>query len=81
MSDLDRIITITIDRQTKAVSQVGFGVMLLLGPEGEMPVAQTTRRRGGRRALPQPGSVEGRREARNSRGRIYPVSGDIYQDR
>ena len=43
MSDLDRIIAIQIDRQTKAVSQKGFGTMLLLGPEGEKPGAMTTR--------------------------------------
>ena len=43
MSDLDRIINIQIDRQTKAVSQKGFGVMLLLGPEAEKPAAMTNR--------------------------------------
>ena len=43
MSDLDRIINIQIDRQTKAVSQKGFGTMLLLGPETEKPGAMTTR--------------------------------------
>lgn len=45
MSDLDRIINIQIDRQTKAVSQKGFGVALFLGPVGEKPGAQTTRTR------------------------------------
>jgi len=43
MSDLDRIINIQIDRQTKAVSQQGFGTMLLLGPETEKPVGMTNR--------------------------------------
>lgn len=45
MSDLDRIINIQIDRQTKAVSQKGFGTMLLLGPETEKPAGMTTRAR------------------------------------
>jgi len=43
MSDLDRIINIQIDRQTTAVSQKGFGTMLLLGPESEKPGAMTNR--------------------------------------
>lgn len=44
MSDLDRIITINIDRQTTAVSQAGFGVALILGADGtEKPAGQTTR--------------------------------------
>lgn len=37
MSELDRIINIQIDRQTTAVSQKGFGTMLLLGDEAEKP--------------------------------------------
>lgn len=43
MSDLDRIINIQIDRQTTAVSQKGFGTMLLLGPESEKPAGMTNR--------------------------------------
>jgi len=43
MSDLDRIINIQISRQTKAVSQKGFGIMLLLADDAEKPAGQTTR--------------------------------------
>ena len=43
MSDLDRIISINIDRQTKAVSQAGFGVLLAIAPLAEKPVGQTSR--------------------------------------
>lgn len=43
MSDIDRIIQIQIDRQTTAVSQVGFGTMLLLADVAEKPVGQTSR--------------------------------------
>jgi hypothetical protein len=45
MSDLDRIINIQIDRQTTAISQKGFGVMLLLGPVSEKPAGMTNRAR------------------------------------
>lgn len=43
MSDLDRIISIQIDRQTTAVPQKGFGVALILGLEAEKPVGLTGR--------------------------------------
>jgi len=43
MSELDRIINIQIDRQTTAVSQKGFGTMLLVADEADKPVGQTSR--------------------------------------
>lgn len=43
MAELDRIINIQIDRQTTAVSQAGFGTMLLLADETEKPAGQTSR--------------------------------------
>jgi len=43
MSDLSRIVKVTISRQTKAVSAKGFGLCLLLGDEAEKPGAQTSR--------------------------------------
>lgn len=43
MSELDRIINIQIDRQTTAVSQKGFGTMLLLADDAEKPGDQTSR--------------------------------------
>lgn len=45
MSSLDKIISITIDRQTKAVAQKGFGTLLLLGALSEKPTGQTSRTR------------------------------------
>lgn len=43
MSDLDRIISIQIDRQTTAVPQKGFGVALIVGPVSEKPAGLTGR--------------------------------------
>lgn len=40
---LDQIINIQIDRQTRAVSQKGFGTGLILFNDSEKPVAMTTR--------------------------------------
>lgn len=42
---LDRLIQITISRQTKAVSQKGFGTALFLGDDSEKPAGQTSRTR------------------------------------
>jgi hypothetical protein len=44
-AQIDRVINITIDRQTKAVSQKGFGTMLLLADDSFKPGGQTTRTR------------------------------------
>lgn len=44
MSDLSRIVSVNISRETKAVTQKGFGVGLILGDDdSEKPGAQTTR--------------------------------------
>ena len=43
MSELDRIVTVNISRETASVSQAGFGTMLLLGPESEKPAGLSGR--------------------------------------
>ncbi len=45
MSNLSRIVKVTISRQTKSVSAKGFGIGLVLGEEAEKPAGMNTRTR------------------------------------
>lgn len=45
MSDLSRIVQVNITRQTKAVSQKGFGIGLILAEVAEKPAGMTSRTR------------------------------------